>query len=109
MNGRRSRDKGLRREREFVRLHTALGIHAERVPLSGAAGGSFSGDIDVYVFGRDEAPLVGEIKARANGKGFKTLEGWVADNDLLFLRRDRAEPMVVVPWRIWCRLVEGTK
>jgi Holliday junction resolvase len=105
MSGRRSRSKGCRREREFVNLHTAMGVHAERVPLSGACGGAFSGDIDVYAFGPDEAPLVGEVKARANGEGFKVLEGWMSNSDVLFLRRDRAEPMVVLPWRTWCRLI----
>ncbi len=35
--GKPSRDKGARRERQLVLLHTEAGIHAERVPLSGAA------------------------------------------------------------------------
>ncbi len=74
-------------------------------PLSGAAGGSFSGDVDVYACGPDAAPLVAEVKARANGAGFTTLERWLGDNDALFLRRDRAEPMVVLPWRTWARIV----
>ena len=34
--GKASRDKGLRRERGIVQLHTACGLRAERVPLSGA-------------------------------------------------------------------------
>ena len=33
---RRSRLKGSEGEREVVRLHTAMGVHAERVPLSSA-------------------------------------------------------------------------
>lgn len=104
--GKASRDKGNRRERELVKRHIAMGIHAERVPLSGAAGGSFSGDVDVYVDGPDEAPLVAELKARANGEGFITLEKWLGDNDLLFLHRDRQEPMVVLPWRTWAELLK---
>ena len=109
MSGRRSRDKGCRAEREIVNLHRALGVHAERVPLSGAAGGRFSGDVDVYALGRDEGPLVTEVKARKSGAGFVTLEKWLGENDAIFLRRDRAEPLVVLPWATWTRLVRGRR
>jgi Holliday junction resolvase len=105
MSGRRSRDKGARAEREVVNLHRAQGVHAERVPLSGAAGGGFFGDVHLYILGSDVAPLIGEVKARASGRGFATLESWLNENDVLFLRRDRSEPMVVLPWRSWSRLV----
>ncbi len=105
MSGRAPRRKGDRIEREIVALHRELGVNAERVPLSGAAGGSFSGDVDVYAHGADAAPLVTEVKARASGAGFATLERWLGDNDALVLRRDRAEPMVVLPWRTWARIV----
>ena len=99
---RAQRDKGARRERELVNLHLEMGAHAERVPLSGAAryqGGDH--DIDVYPFSLDAGALVGEVKARKNGEGFKTLESWLADNDLLFLWRDWQDPLVVIPWRVW--------
>ena len=99
--GKFSRDKGARRERQLVERHKAMGIHAERVPLSGACGGKFSGDIDIHALGIDQGALVGELKARANGEGFKTLESWLGDNDAIFLWRDRAEPMAVLPWRTW--------
>ena len=105
MSGRAPRRKGDRVEREIVALHRELGIKAERVPLSGAAGGSFSGDVEVYAAGPEAAPLVAEVKARVNGAGFVTLEKWLGENDILFLRRDRAEPIVVLPWRTWARLV----
>jgi hypothetical protein len=88
-------------------LHVGLGSKAERVPLSGAS--PYQGnwlDIDVYGFGSDAAPLVCEVKARGNGAGFATLERWLGDADTLFLRRDRAEPVVVLPWRIWARMVK---
>jgi hypothetical protein len=26
---------------------------------------------------------------------------------MLFLRRDRAEPLIVLPWRVWARLVDA--
>ena len=103
--GKASRDKGGRVEREIVRRHLELGVHAERVPLSGAAGGRFSGDVEVYFFGPDEAPLVTEVKARGKGAGFKVIEKWLGENDVLFLRRDRADPLVVLPWRTWARFL----
>lgn len=100
---RKSRDKGQRIEREIVQRHRDMGVHAERVPLSGAAGGSYTGDILIHL--ERMSALVGEVKARKNGAGFATLEGWLSKNDVLFLRRDRAEPLVVLPWSTWERLV----
>lgn len=102
---RSQRDKGARREREIVQRHVDLGIHAERVPLSGASRYRGNGaDVDVHLPGRT-GPLCTEVKARASGAGFVTLEKWLGDNDALFLIRDRAEPVVVVPWRIYAELV----
>jgi Holliday junction resolvase len=100
------RRKGARLEREIVEQHRALGVHAERVPLSGAA--RYQGncaDVDVYVFGRDAAPLVTEVKGRKSGEGFATLERWLGENDALFLRRNNAAPLVVLPWHVWARLL----
>jgi Holliday junction resolvase len=45
MSGRRSRNKGARVERSIVNALQANGIAAVRVPLSGAVGGRFAGDI----------------------------------------------------------------
>ena len=104
--GARHRRKGTRIEREIVDRHKALGIHAERYPLSGASHFRGSGhDIDVYALGRDKTPLVAEVKARANGAGFSTLEKWLGDYDALFLRRNGTEPLVLVPWRTWARIL----
>lgn len=100
MSGKRSRDKGQRREREVVNKLNVLGVKAERVPLSGAAKfrNTESTDVDYYPFGSDQPPWVSEVKARANGEGFKTLDGWLGDADTLFLMRDRTTPLVVLPW-----------
>jgi hypothetical protein len=104
--GQRGR-KGARIEREIVDRHKALGTHAERYPLSGASRFRGSGhDIDLYLFGRDEAPTVAEMKSRKNGTGFATLERWLAEYDALFLRRNNADPLVLLPWRMWARLLE---
>ena len=97
------RDKGARVEREIVHRHLDIGVPAERVPLSGAAGGSCTGDVWLSV--TPDARWTGEVKARKDGAGFATLERWLGDNDVLFLRRNNSEPMVVLPWRSWVRLV----
>jgi len=105
--GRQRGLKGDRIEREIVDRHKALGIHAERYPLSGASRFRGSGhDIDVYLFGRDEAPVVAEVKSRKGGAGFTTLERWLAEYDCLFLRRNNADPLVLLPWRMWVRIIE---
>ncbi len=51
--GRAPRRKGQRIERVLVRLLQAHGFAAERMPLSGAAGGRFSGDVVIPLLGRD--------------------------------------------------------
>ena len=59
--GRRSRAKGDRIEREIVSRHAAIGIKAERYPLSGASRFRGSGpDIDIYPF----RALVAEVKSQ---------------------------------------------
>jgi Holliday junction resolvase len=107
MSGARHRRKGNAIERELVERHKALGVHAERYPLSGASRFRGSGhDVDVYAFGPEEAPLVAESKARKDGGGFVQLERWLGEFDVLFLRRNHADPLVVLPWRVWGRLLE---
>jgi Holliday junction resolvase len=110
MSGARHRRKGYRVERELVPMHRAIGLHCERVPLSGASRYQGNGaDIDIYAFGTDEAPLVAEVKARRDGAGFATLERWLGEYDALFLRRNNADPLVLVPWRMWARLLEQVR
>jgi hypothetical protein len=97
--GARSRRKGNRIELELVHRHQDLGIRAERYPLSGATHFRGSGhDLDLYIWGSDAAPAVAEVKGRANGAGFATLERWLGEYDLL-----------VLPWRVWVRLLERVR
>lgn len=108
--GRRSRQKGDRAEREIVAKHIEIGVHAERYPLSGASRFRNSGhDLDLYIFGKDEAPAVAECKARKSGGGFTTLERWLGEYDALFLRRNNADPLIVVPWRVWEQLLKRVR
>lgn len=89
--GRRSRDKGSRAERAIVRFFLQRGCAAQRVPLSGAAGGRYVGDLTIPVVGRN---LCAEVKVRAHG--FGQLYGWLDHRDILVVRQDRREPLVVL-------------
>jgi Holliday junction resolvase len=93
--GRGSRDKGNRAERAIVHFLQDRGFAAERVPLSGAAGGSYVGDLTVPVIGRD---LCAEVKVRSNG--FGQLYQWLDGRDLLIVRADRREPLVILPLKL---------
>ena len=115
MSGNHSRNKGLKIEREIVKLHTAIGVYAERVPLSGATKyGNNGEDVDVHPLGKDHGrPFCCQVKANLSGtKGlFKAL----GDADALFLRYD-AEPgykvqpvTVVLPWETWEFLLSRVK
>ena len=102
---RSQRDKGA------VDRHKAIDVHAERYPLSGASRFRGSGhDVDLYPFGRDASPLVAEVKSRKNGSGFTQLEKWLDSYDVLFLlRRNRADPLVLLPWNTWATLLEKAR
>ena len=91
MSGRRSRSKGARTERSIVNALQAHGLAAVRVPLSRAAGGRFAGDIVLPLMGRD---ICVEVKARADG--FRELYCWLNGRDVLIVKADRQEPLVVV-------------
>lgn len=93
--GRASRQKGNRAERAIVKFLQDRGFAAERVPLSGSAGGSYVGDLTVPVVGIDR---VVEVKCRADG--FRELYRWLIDRDILIVRADRSEPLVVVPLKL---------
>ena len=103
--GKSQRDKGGRREREVVNFWKALGFKSARVPLSGAAGGDYAGDVDLYAFGQDDAPIIGEVKARGNGGGFKTITQWLGVNDFLVLHEDNKPRLYVLPERVMRDLV----
>lgn len=120
--GKSQRDKGSRVERKIVAMHRDIGIHAERVPLSGAAGGSYCGDVKIFPNVElkpsvDNATrtasidvirnieYVAEVKARHSASGFKTVRDWLHGNDLLFLVEDRKEPIVAMPWQMYVRFL----
>jgi hypothetical protein len=90
--GRSPRQKGNRTERALRHYLLQRGLSAERVPLSGSAGGRFAGDLLLTLAGRD---LVVEVKHR--GDGFAQLYAWLDGRDLLIVKADRRDPLVVLP------------
>jgi|TARA_R110000824_G_scaffold394040_1_gene593584 hypothetical protein len=106
--GKSQRDKGARIERKVVALLTSVGILSERVPLSGAAGGSFSGDIKMTMPLMPHTKII-EVKGR-NTKGvyWRTAEKHLGNNDYLFMWEDRVnEPLVVMSFNQFTKLVKN--
>src|SRR3954464_6295419 len=93
--GRASRDKGNRAERAIVKFLQERGFAAERVPLSGSAGGSYLGDLTVPVVGIDRV-----VEVRCGADGFRELYRWLIDRDILIVRADRREPLVIMPLKL---------
>ncbi len=94
MSGRKSRNKGMRFEREVVALLQQYGRASERVPLSGMHGGKYSGDVSCPVLGSD---WVLECKCRADG--FAQIYKYLGLNDALVIKSDRRRPLVVLDLR----------
>jgi Holliday junction resolvase len=89
--GRASRRKGALNERALVRYLQDHGFAAEKSSRTGYTGH----DLTVPVLGVDRRV---EVKVRANG--FRELYGWLNGADLLIVRSDRHEPLVVLPLRL---------
>jgi hypothetical protein len=87
--GRASRNRA---ERAIVNLLKERGFKAERVPLSGSAGGSYDGDLTVPIAG---VSRVVEVKVRS--RGFRQLYDWLVNRDILIVMADRCEPLVILP------------
>jgi hypothetical protein len=85
--GRRSRDKGARTERAIVKALQAQSFMATKT------GGIYKpgADISMLLLGSDRTV---EVKYRA--AGFKQLYDWLHRRDVLIVKSDRQEPLVVV-------------
>ena len=94
------RQKGDRLERALVRLLAQRGIIAVRVPQSGSKGGRFRGDLVLPLRGRE---LVREVKHR--GSAFRRLYTWLVDRDLLLIKADHREVLVVLPLTLAAELL----
>jgi Holliday junction resolvase len=93
MSGRSSKVKGAVYEREIVNGLRQIGCEAERIPLSGALKGNYSGDLRI-------GPSLGWIaECKRRKQSFTTLYAALAqDNaDCLFVRDDNQKTLVVIP------------
>jgi hypothetical protein len=87
MSGRRSRDKGNRTERAIVRVLQAHGLAATKISGMYKPGA----DINMLLLGVDRAV---EVKCRA--EGFRELYSWLNKRDVLIVKANRQEPLVVL-------------
>lgn len=105
MSGRKSRNKGAVYEREVVNWHRERGVDAERIPLSGAMKGNYRSDLKIG----PSLALLAECKRRK--RSFTTLYDAIAqdNSDMLFVRDDQKETLVVLPVGTWEWLLEQLK
>ncbi len=97
------RNRGSDIEREIAQKLTEVGVPTRRVIGSGAHGHidkRLKGDLQIGTLAVPDGGwlLTGEVKKRKNSEGFKVLEGWLEDNDLLLLRRNYREAYAFMPW-----------
>ena len=102
--GKMQRDKGAREERAIVNYWQHFGYAAERVPLSGAAGGSFKGDVTIPFLNKDNV-----FEAKLRGNGFRQIYDWLDDNYGLFIRADCKPRLVVIPEDKFRELVQAAE
>jgi hypothetical protein len=92
----KSRRKGARVENDI-----AHAIQRHGIPARKRSGMYIAGhDLDVQIRGRT---LRAEVKSRATG--FGTIYSWLADRDVLIVKADRREPLVVLPLALAAQLV----
>lgn len=93
-----SRAKGDRFEVACVNRLKELGLEAQRVPLSGAAGGLFSSDI--VVAGH-------KIECKTRKRAWLDLFGWLPGNKALFIKADRTDTLVVMSLETFADMLKG--
>jgi hypothetical protein len=98
MSGRRSRNKGARTERAIVRLLQGQGIVTEKISGMYKPGA----DLRVPLLAVDRAV---EVKCRA--AGFRQLYDWLDQRDVLIIKADRREPLVVVRLSLAAEVAKG--
>mgnify|MGYP003653600174 CR=1 FL=1 len=92
--GKSQRDKGSRVERKILKMFQKLGMEGKRVGFLPALGIPTKGDLEI------EGMNI-EVKARKNGEGFKVIEQWLSDNDMLVLVANNKEPLIVQTFSNW--------
>lgn len=101
------RQKGDRFERECVHRLNDLGTPTARVPLSGSAGGEHTDDLTIEVCGERWRA---ECKTRK--RAWTDLFGWLSRKDrrspdVLLIKADRTDTLVVMHLETFSRLSKG--
>jgi hypothetical protein len=99
MSGSRSRNKGARTDRAIVRLLQEQGIRATKISRAWCAGA----DLRVPIVGVDRAV---DIKCRA--VDFRQLYDWLNQRDVLIVKADRQESLVVLRMSLATQIAKGT-
>ena len=97
--GKFSKRKGYRVEAKLVKELNKGGIKCRRQPMSGAIQ-DFPHDIEIR-----EPRMTVEVKARANGEGFKTLERWKGSADILALHKDHGTTLMCLDINLFIELL----
>ena len=102
----KNKSKGIYHEKRFCEWLDKIGIENYLVPLSGALGGEWSGDIHVTLGGRK---LVAEVKYRDKSNfpsPFTVLDG----RDIAFYKRKTGKPqsLVIMPAELFEHLLGET-
>tara|TARA_Y100000593_G_scaffold92276_1_gene183346 strand:+ start:100 stop:438 length:339 start_codon:yes stop_codon:yes gene_type:complete len=92
------RQKGLRNENKVKAMNLELGIPTARISAPYKSGPDLSIEINGTKF-------FGEVKARRDGSGWKTIKKWIENADCLYLVEDREQPLVCLTWDTYRRLV----
>jgi hypothetical protein len=75
-------------ERSLVRYLQAKGLSATKTSRTGYSGTDLS--VDLLGISRS-------IECKVRSHGFAQIYSWLADSDLLIVRSDRKEPLVILP------------
>jgi hypothetical protein len=98
------KDRGRAVENWIRDKHREHGIPCERVVGSGMFGGKLTGDLCIPDV--DHCKFRAESKARKNGAGFSTLEKWMGEDDIMFLKRNYQDPMVIMKFDLYLALMK---
>lgn len=96
------RKKGYRHENSTAKRWRARGLKCQRMPLSGALGGVFAGDLQAVLGGQN---LIIQLKSLADG--WKGIYSAIRDHDLLIIKSDNKDALVVIPEALFLTLICG--
>jgi Holliday junction resolvase len=99
----RGKIKGSGFEREVVDILREAGFVSTKMPLSGALS-DYKGDVKVVIGSKTF-----QIECKRRRAGFKTLYGWLGDNDFLVFRDDRCEPLIAMRLKDFTFIMTGEK